>query len=239
MAMWWQKQKNEQGEEQLAIPKELEDQIKEGAEGAKKISKLETLLEDLVSTQQQEKKDRDDAAKAVRDAAARKQAESQSGELDEKIEELLLTNPREAIRLATAGQTEAIKAVHADSVRREVFEDQTKFKYYSGDVKREVDALIASQGVDFRLNPANIENCYLTVIGKHADEIAEGKIKTRFAGSESGSRGTASGNAGDTSSGAAPRTYDAETMKAFEKAAKVTGLTVKDYVEMYEKEEVV
>ena len=241
MAMWWQKQKNDNGTEELAIPKELEDQIKEGAEGAKKISKLEILLEGLVSTQQAEvaarKKEKDDADAA----AARKRAVEGSDKLSEEIEELILTNPREAILRATAGQTEAIKAVHADNVRREVFEDTTKFKYYHGDIKREVDAMIVSQNVDFRLHPANIENCYHTVMGKHTDEIAEGKIKTRFAGSESSSRGTSSGSAGSTGTGGDREKieYTADTLKAFEKAAKVAGITTKDYIELYEKEGVI
>ena len=68
-----------------------------------------------------------------------------------------------------------------------MFEDQDKFKFYHGDLKREIDSLLANQPVDFRLNPANIENVYNTVIGKHMPEIIEGKIKTRFASGTGGS----------------------------------------------------
>ena len=233
----WAKKVDDKGEEKFELPDEIVIQLKAGVEAKASLTKMETMLEEMKNIQLQEKKDKDKAAADAAAAAARKAAADKQPEIDAEIEELMLTNPREAVRRLTEGQTNAIKMVHADALRREVFEDQQKFKYYSGDIKKEVDALLAGQYVDFRMNQQNIENCYLTVIGKHADEISEGKIKTRFAGSESSSRGTSGGGAGDSGAdGSGKKTYDAEYMKEIERAAKQTGIKTLDYIEMLEKE---
>jgi hypothetical protein len=238
----WQKKKSEgeDGKEEFTLPDELTKKIEAGAEAAGKIGKVETMLSDLLSIQKSEKEARDKAAKDAADAAAAAAKAKKNEDLDAELEELMLTNPREAIRRATEGQTNAIKAVHADNVRREVFEDAQKFKYYHGTIKAEVDALLASQSVDFRLNPQNIENTYNTIVGKHNDEIVEGKLKTRFAGSESGSRGTSSGSAGSSGTGGTEKkTLEAETEKEARRAARQVGIKYEDYVEMLEKEGVI
>jgi hypothetical protein len=236
----WQRDEEPVVTKDPALSEELMIQIKTGAEGAAKIPKLEEMLIGLTSIVQADKADRDREKAEAAAERARVAGTSRDEQTNAEIEELILTNPREAIRRATEGQTLAIKAVHADNVRREVFEDQDKFKYYSGEIKREVDALLAGQAVDFRLSPQNIENCYHTVLGKHTDEIAEGKLKSRFAGVENGGRGTSTGSAGDSGSGGREKTaLDAETSADVRKAAKQCGLKYEDYVELLEKEGVI
>ena len=238
----WQKKKaeGEEGKDEFTLPDDLTKQIKDGAEAASKVGKIETMLADLISIQKTEKDAREKATKDAADAAAKVKNSKTQEEFDTEIEELMLTNPREAIRRATEGQTLAIKAVHADNVRREVFEDAQKFKYYHGSIKTEVDALLASQPVDFRLNPQNIENTYNTVVGKHNDEIVEGKLKTRFAGSDGGSRGTSSGSAGSSGSGAGEKKklsdFSGEYLEDIKRAAKHVGIKPEDYVEMLDSE---
>ncbi|SRR6266567_91814 len=235
----WQKKTNEKGEEQLELPDEIVNQLKEGKETKDKLGKLETMLEELKNLQVADKVARD---KAVADALAEKNKKvntERQAETDAEIEELMLTNPKEAIRRATESQSIAIMMLRADNIKREVFEDAQKFKYYAGDIKREVDALIAGQSIAARNDPSVVENCYHTVMGKHTDEIAEGKIKNRFAGSESSSRGTSSGSAGDSGSKGEKKPYDAEYMKDIERAAKQVGIKTSDYLEMLEKDGVV
>jgi phage I-like protein len=227
----WQKDEKT-GEAVMELPDELVDQIKKGSEAASKLSTIESTLADLKSimassTEAADNEKKEAAARAA--AAARAEEE---GSVESKIEQLMLEGKtKEAIALATQGQTQAIKAVHADNVRRELFEDQDKFKYYHGDIKREVDALLANQVVDFRMNPANIENCYNTVIGKKMPEILEGKIKTRFATSSGGS--TATGAAGDSG------VDDKKNLKLSEeakKAARLLGFSEEDYKKMLDEE---
>ena len=234
----WQKKEGSENA-QVEIPDAVMQQIKDGAEAKEKLNKVEQMLADLTKIQLDDKAAREKEKKAAADALAHQQRQKVTEQTDEQIEELMLTNPREAIRLATQGQTEAIKAVHADNVRREVFEDGEKFKYYTGDLKREIDSLLANQPVDFRLNPANVESTYHTVLGRHTDEIVGGKLKTRFAGGSEGSRGTSSGSAGAGAGGKEKTIVDAETEKEIRRAAKQVGIKYEDYVEMLDKEGVI
>jgi hypothetical protein len=227
----WQKD-DKTGEPVMELPDELVDQIKKGAEASSKLTGIESTLADLKSimassTEAAEKEKKEAAARAA--AVARTEAE---GSIEEQIESLMLAGKtKDAIALATQGQTQAIKAVHADNVRRELFEDTDKFKYYHGDIKREVDALLANQAVDFRMNPANIENCYHTVVGKHNAEILEGKIKTRFAASSGGS--VSKGEAGDTGAD------DKKNLKLSDeakKAARLLGFDEETYKKMLDED---
>lgn len=233
----WQKKVAVEGEkEEFTLPDDLTKQIKDGAEAAGKVSKIEEKLTELTNLFASEaaartKRETDEAARI---AALNKNKQDES--LDEELEQLLLTNPREAIRRATEGQTIAIKAVHADNVRREVFEDADKFPYYNGDIKREVDQLLANQPVDFRIHPANVESAYHTILGKHTKEIVEGKLKTRFASSES-NRGTSSGSAGNTGTGGDKG--KPELTDDIRRAAKQVGIKAEDYAEMLEKEGII
>jgi hypothetical protein len=233
----WAKKKNAEGEETFELPEEITTQLKAGVEAKEKLGKMEFMLEELKNIQVAEKTAREKKEADAAAEAARKKASERQTQTDAEIEELMLTDPKEAIRRATEGQTVAIMNLRADNIKRDVFEDAQKFKYYTGDIKREVDALIAGQNLNARNDPSVVENCYHTVMGKHADEIAEGKIKNRFAGSESSSRGTSSGSAGSSGAGGTEKkTYDTEYMKEIERAAKQVGIKTSDYIEMLEKD---
>lgn len=238
MAYFWQKKKSEDGTDQLEIPKELEDQIKAGAEGAERSKKLETMLQGLVDTQQKDADERKKAQERQQQQQQQQQRQEQDGTIEEQIEALMLEGKtKQAIELANRGTNEAVLAINANNIRRELFDgDPEKFKYYTGDIKREIDQMFANQPLAFRQNPANIENIYHTVVGKHHDEIVEGKLKTRFAGSQD--RSTNNGNASDSSSSKdkKDRNFDAEGETEIRKAARHSGIKYEDYVEMLEKE---
>jgi hypothetical protein len=230
----WQKKTSEGGAEEFTLPDDIVAKLDAGAAAAAELPKITQMLQDLKDTQAAstaEQKKRDDTAKA---AATRAAADEAQGTLEEQIEELMLSGQtKKAIALATQGQASEILLLRADRIKREVFEDEKKFKYYHGDLKREVDALIQAQPLQAKNDPSVVENCYKTVLGNHTDELLEGKIKTRFAGSDSDSRGTSSGSAG--SSGASTHEKKAPTDEV-RRAAKLLGFTAEDYVEMLDKE---
>ena len=152
---------------------------------------------------------------------------------------MILTNPKEAIRRATEGQSVAIMTLRADGIRRETFEDQEKFKYYTGDFKSKVDALIAGQNLTARNDSSVVENCYKTVLADHMDQILEGKLKSRFASGTSSS-GTSSGSAGDSGSGGREKAkIDASLEKDIRRAAAQTGYSYEDYVKELEADGVI
>jgi hypothetical protein len=233
----WQKKPKEDGTEEFTLPDELQNQIKAGADAAAQMPKLmETLngLKSIMETQSKAQKDKEDAEAA---AALRLKNSKNQEETDAEIEELFLTDPKAAIAKATQGHTSAILTLNASNIRREVFEDEKEFKYYHGDIKKEVDTLIAGQTLQARNDPSVIKNCYLTVLGRHNDEIVEGKIKSRFAGS-TGTGGTSNGSAG--SSGAADD--KASILRGLEndpmvlKAARTLGMKPADYAKMLDEE---
>lgn len=230
----WQRPKDGEGENEIKVTISPEDQkkIDDAAKAAGELPAIKQQLEGLKSIQafvDEYKKDKAEAAAA----AAKKTQQQTQTEADEEIEALMLTDPKQAILKATTPQAIAIMTLRADNIRREVFEDTEKYKYYHGDIKKEVDALLAAQKLDARNDPSVVENCYLTVLGKHNDEILEGKIKTRFAGSESSSRGTSSGSAGATDAADKKNRIIPDDVK---RAAKQFGITPEDYADMLDKE---
>ena len=230
----WQKKTSESGAEEFTLPDEVVAKLDAGAAAAAELPKITQMLQelkDVQATTAAEQKRRDDTAKA---AATRAAAEESQGTLEEQVEELMLSGQtKKAIALATQGQASEILLLRADRIKRELFEDEQKFKYYHGSLKQEVDALINAQSLQAKNDPSVVENCYKTVLGNHADELLEGKIKSRFAGSENGSRGSSSGSAG--SSGASTHEKKAPTDEV-RRAAKLLGFTAEDYAEMLDKE---
>ncbi len=240
----WQRTEKEDGATELTLPDELQQQIKAGAEAAAALPKITEMLEGLAKTQQEDaaarKKEKDDTAAA----AARKQAEETQGTVQERVEALMLEGrTAEAIALVNQPLTNEVLLSRFDRTKREVFEDDKSFEYYHGDIKREVDALLDAQSLQFKADPKfareNIKNCYDTVVGRHHKEILDGKIKTRFASGESGSRGTSSGSAGDSSASQAEKDKllaglmsDPNVLKA----ARQTGIPVAEYAKMLDEE---
>ena len=229
----WQKtEKN--GTEEFTLPDDLQKKIDDGANAAAELPKIRELLEGLnnvMATQTAEQKAREAAAKR---AEQQQQQQQNDGTLEEQIEELMLAGQtKKAVALATQGQTSEILLLRADRIKRELFEDEKKFKYYHGDLKKEVDALINGQTLQARNDPSVVENCYKTVLGNHTDELLEGKIKSRFAGSENDARGTSIGAAGSSGSGEHKKYPVTDDVR---KAAKLLGFTPEDYAEMLDKD---
>jgi hypothetical protein len=231
----WQKKKAEDGTETFELPDDLAKDIKKGAEASEKLSKIEQMLADQKSVQEakdaKEKKERDDAAAA----AAKKKQEEVNGTIEEQIEALMLEGrTKEAVELALKNKTDALTSVvmttRADQIKRELFENADKFKYYAGDLKTEVDSLLEKQPLAFRQDPANIENVYNTIVGKHHGEIMEGKIKTRFAGGTGTSHG---------SSGTGDNLDDKKELVITDdirKASKTFGMKPEEYAALLDKE---
>lgn len=232
--MDWMKKKDG-AEHQLEISMSDEDKKKldTASAAASELPKIKEMLEGLIKIQSDStaaaKKERDDAERV---AAAKKALET-NGTHEEQIEALMLEGKtREAIQLATQGTNQAILLLNADNVKRNTFENQEKFKYYHGELKDEVDKLIAAQNLQARNDSSVVENCYLTVLGRHNDDIVAGKLKSRFASSSGGS--TSSGGTGGTGTeekkGIDPNDADVK------KAAKLLGFKPEEYAKMLDAE---
>jgi len=226
---WMKKDEQKDGKDQVEIKLDEETQ--------KKLDKSLTFGDDLAKMREQlnglsgiqayieeQKREREAAAEVAR---RKIQADSQA-QTDEELQNLILTDPAAAIKKGTQDQTMAILTLRADNVRRETFENTEKFQYYTGDVKNEIDKLLSVQSIQARNDPSVVENCYWTVLGKHSEEIREGKLKNRFA-SASAARGTTSGDAG---AGAGKEHEALEINDDIRKAAKFAGMTPEDYAKM-------
>lgn len=229
----WQREKESPNDINVRISEEDQKKIDAAAAAAaelpgikEKLSGLDKINEFITSFQQEreeEKKKRQ-----------QQQQQQQSQETDEEFENLMLTDPKKAISMALNPTQQAVLTLRADNLRREVFEDTKKFKYYHGELKAEVDKLIAGQTLAARNDPSVIENAYLTVIGKHHDEILEGKLKDRFAASDSSGRGTSSGSAGDSGVGGDKKTP--VITDDIRKLAKAFGTTPEEYAKLLDAE---
>jgi len=178
---WLMEEKKEEvKKDESALPPELESRFKVVDEVKGQVSEIEKKLASLDSitafiNEQKEEKNR---LKAEADAKKNKPADKSA----EDIAAELLTDPKKVIREETGDLANAVLQVRADQVRRQVFEDRaSEFEYYTGDIKKEVDALIAGQTLKFQNDPKALENAYHTVVGRKMKEINEGKIKSRFA----------------------------------------------------------
>jgi|SRR3974390_1267676 len=225
----WMKKEVKDGKDQVEI--KLDDETQ------KKLDKALTVSDDLAKMREQlnglnsitayfdeQKREKEVAAEAAR---RKVQADAQALN-DDELQNLILTDPAAAIKKGTQDQAVAILTLRADNVKRDVFENTEKFQYYTGDVKNEIDKLLSVQNLQARNDPSVVENCYWTVLGKHSEELREGKLKSRFA-SSSGSRGTSTGAAG---TGTEEKKLDLEINDDIRKAAKFAGMTPEDYAKM-------
>jgi hypothetical protein len=238
---WMRKKDGAENEVEVSLSEEDRKKMEAASTAAAELPEIKAKLSKIDSIDAfitEFRADKEKAARAAADAKNNKTKEDQDAEL----EELFLTDPKRAAEITTQralqGTNNTLLQLRADSIRREVFEDANKFKFYHGDIKTEVDKLIAAQPIAARNDASVVENCYLTVLGRHNDEILEGKIKSRFASGENGSRGTNSGAAGD-SGAAADKTHrisgiasDPEVIRA----AKQVGIPVAEYAKMLEED---
>lgn len=230
MKLPWMKDKDS-GEASFELPDDLVKKIEKGAEATEKLSNIERLLQEQKDIQAKKEKEDKEAKEAAARAQAFKNKQEEEGTIEEQVEALMLEGKtKEAIELATKNKTDALAnvlfATRADQIKRELFDDTEKFKYYHGPLKAEIDSLLEKQPLSFRQDPANIENVYATVVGKHHDEIVEGKIKSRFAAGSgvSHSSGDKDGGTGDKE----PPVITDEVRKA----AKTFGMKPEEYAKM-------
>lgn len=230
MKLPWQKKETEDGSQKIEI--ELPDDYKKKLEGAVSKEDFTTFTDQIRNSMKAitDRYSREDEERAARARAEAAKAAESSRPTDEQINELMLTNPAEAVRQLMKGtqdaQSTAILQVRADALKREVFEDQERYPYYTGDMKTEIDKLIDAQSIQARNDRSVIEHAYLSTLGKHSRELLDGKLKSRYAASE-GTRGT---NGGNLEGGAArtPRVvHDDE-----KKAAALLGFDANEYAKM-------
>jgi len=237
MKLPWQRKQGADGEtEQLEVnlPKETEEKINAAisanTENSSRYSELKQSLDSINARflREDQERERHEAAERSR----RQQEENGQGE--EEITNLMLTDPvaatKRLIKQTTDIQGQALLTMRADALRREIFDDQEKFPFYSGEIKSEIDKLLEGQTLQHRNDRGVIENAYYATLGRHQREIEDGKLKSRFAAAES-TRGTATGNMkGSEESAVKPLDDDGK------KAARLLGFKDDDYAKMLHEE---
>lgn len=228
----WQKKQKEDGTEELALSQEDQERIDKAAKAAEelpaikeKLSGLDKINEFITAFQAEREEEKQ--------KKQQHQQQTQQTQNEEEFEELMLTDPKRAVSMALQPTQQALLNLRADNIKREVFEDTKKFRYYHGDIKSEVDRLIAGQPLTARNDPSVVENAYLTVVGRHHDEIMEGKLKDRFAASEGSGRSTSSGSAGDSGTSEKKQVVITDDIR---KIAKGLGFKPEDYAKMLDEE---
>lgn len=199
----WFTAKKEKPEEEEEI------EIKASKEVKEKLDKIDTLstsvdeikgkfaVLDEMGTFLSEQKRLREEAKARQLADANKTKNDKTGE---EVEQLWLEDPKKAFEMQSQDLRVGMLNAQSMNIRREVFEDEGEFEYYTGDFKKEVDSLIEnSLTPSNRIDPASIKNCYYLVLGRKQKEIKENKIKSRFSSmtTSSSKSGEGSGKAGD------------------------------------------
>jgi hypothetical protein len=226
MAMeWWKREPEKKPEpEPIVLPKEIEEKFAKVDGLDSKLSEMLTGLTELSSTVKADREERE-AEKAARIAAQRKTEVDQSKLSPEDLAAAMFADPEGTVNQLTKTQSAAILELTAQNVKRDLFENTEKFEFYTGELKADVDKLLANQPLSFRTNPANIENVYYTVLGRRSKEINEGKIKSRFASS--------------TTSTSSKSTIEEEGKKIkiditddVRKAAKLSGMTPEAYADL-------
>lgn len=238
MPKWpWQNKEGDKGEVEIDLPEDVKKQIEAGAKAATDIAEVKTKMSKLDSVTEFI-----DAFKAEREEVKKKQQQQQQQKQNEdqnaELEELWLTDPKKAAEIQNRPTNIALMTLRADTLKREVFEDEKAYPYYYGDIKKKVDTLLAGQSLQARNDRGAIENCYKTVVGELLPDILEGKIKNRWAGEGSGGRGTSSGSAGSGASGGETETpFDSLGQKEdIAKAAKLLGFKPDEYRKMLDQE---
>jgi hypothetical protein len=136
-----------------------------------------------------QKKDKEEAlaAQAAREAAEREKNKPPAAELD------FFGDPEAAIDAKLSPIVAQNINLTSRMLRKEIFEADGQFEYYTGDVKQKVDAFIDGLPLAQRANPASIRNCYFVVMGQQMKEVQEGKLKSRFASVSTPGNGTGAG----------------------------------------------
>jgi hypothetical protein len=234
MKLPWQKKEGADDLE-VSLPDDIKAKL-EGAASKEDVTVLKTTLEKLQESMALLSSNAAAEAEERRKAQAKKQAE-ESGQrqqqTEEELAELALTDPLAAMKRVVAdqlgGRDTALLTINASNLKREIFEDQDKYPFYTGAIKEEVDKILSQQKLNAQNDRSVIEHAYHSVVGQHYKELTEGKLKTRFASAESdrGSQGK-TGNQGTKE----PRKLSEDEAKA----ARILGFKDDVYSKMLEEE---
>lgn len=128
-----------------------------------------------------------EADRVARTKAAKEAADKKTAEENGVDDNDFLLDPVEAVRKLQEPQTKMLVQLASRQARAEILGDE---KYYYGDIKSKVDAMIDSQPMNQRIDPNMIRNAYKLVMYDHQQDITDGKIKARNTGAIFESNGT-------------------------------------------------
>ena len=224
MKLPWQTDSGDEDKD-FKLPKAIQDQLDE-AKGLKtQVDEMSTKLSaiDGISATLNEMRE---AMKPKPPAPKVKTAEQEQEE-NEELSALLLTDPNAAYAKLASRTNAGVMQLAAQNARREVFSDAANdYPYYTGTLKSEIDSILGQQPLHMQSNVDLIKNTYHTVLGRHMNEITEGKIKDRFASAGGGGRSSGTKDGEDDSRKITVVTPD------IEKAAWHVGISTKEYVEL-------
>lgn len=231
---WMKKDGSEELE--LTLSDDAKKQLLDGTASKADVDEVKTLLQKQQEALAAISANAQAEAEERRKAAARKAAEDANAsrtQTEEELQELFLTNPVEATRRIIEGaqgnRDKALLTINASNLKREVFDDSSKYPFYTDKIKDEVDKLIAQQNLTAQNDRSVLEHAYHSVVGQHYQELSEGKLKSRFASSE-GNRGVGGEGGGAGKKG--PRTLSEDERRA----ASLLGFKDEDYAKMLEEE---
>jgi hypothetical protein len=114
-------------------------------------------------------------AKATKDAADRKAAETVAGRTQEDEFNDMAENPANYIQRQTQGVTNLALLTAANLAKKEVLESK---EYYAGKIKEQTDALIEGEtNLARRAMVAFINNCYKIALADNMELITKGEAK--------------------------------------------------------------
>jgi phage I-like protein len=203
MALGWMTRNKPKEDEEEGIevkpPKEITEKLDKIDGLSTSVDEIKTkfaILDEMGTFLSEQKRLREEA----KQRQLAEQSKVKTDKTAEEVEQLWLEDPKKAFEMQSQDLKIGMLNAQSMNIRREVFDDEGEFEYYTGDFKKEVDNLIEnSLNPQNRVDPASIKNCYYLVLGRKQKDIKEGKLKSRFAAmtSNSGKSGDGSGKSGD------------------------------------------
>jgi hypothetical protein len=226
----WQKQDGTSEEVEASLSKEDQERLDKAIAASAELPEIKNRLAGLDSVNAYIEEQKQEKAAKLRQQQQQQQTEHAQS-TDDEVAALMLTDPAAAVRKASEASNVAILTLRADALKRDTFEDVEKYQYYTGEVKSEVDKLLAGQTIAARNDIGVIENCYYTVVGRLQEANRDKKLKSRFAssGGALGDGGHAGGSSGN----------EPEITDDIRRVAKSLGFDAKEYAEMLQKDGVI
>jgi hypothetical protein len=228
---WWSNKTEIDPEKKPEEKKDDEIELKPKDVKAKldKIDSLDTSITELktktaVLDRMSSYLDEQDAAKRVAKAKELAEKVEKNGE---ELDELWVTDPKKAMEMQIQPLINSQINTTSLVVRKQIFDDE-KFPYYHGEFAKKVDSYIDGLPITARADPATIKNCYKIVLADHMQDIADGKLKSKFAAAST----TSTGNSVDIK-----QEKDIVLTDAQKKAARAFGYDEKTYGKLLSEEQ--